>query len=825
MVDITAIGEVLIDFTPAGLSEKGEQLFECNPGGAPANVVVVLSKLGRSTAIIGKIGEDQFGEYLTRVLRENGVDTKGLVKEKQANTTLAFVHLKEDGDRTFSFYRNPGADMLLGIDDIDLEQIKDTKIFHFGSVSMTHEPSASATLKACTQAKENGALISFDPNLRPALWKDLEQAKIKIKEGLALADIVKISEEELEFITGLTDLEEGTHQIQTQFKVKVILVTKAEKGCFVRYGSGSKWADVPGFKVQTVDTTGAGDAFLGGFLYQLLERGGSMDQIRDQDWIPIVRFANAVGALVTTQKGAIPAIPTYKEINKQIQSTGTDLFIESYRPQFHYSPPAMWMNDPNGMVYFEGEYHLLYQHHPESTVWGPMHWGHAVSKDLVNWETLPVAMSPDHNGAIFSGSAVVDWKDTSGFFEGGSGLVAIFTHADIYPDSDRPRQRQSLAYSKDKGRSWTFYTGNPILSDVEITDFRDPKVFWMEEAGVWVMVLACGDHIRFYRSANLKDWDFASEFGKSDGSHYGVWECPDLFELSIDGSNQKRWVLIVSIGDNPDYPEGSKTQYYIGSFDGWEFVNDNAPDTVLWLDEGRDNYAAVSWSDIPEEDGRRVIIGWMNNWRYANQAPTASWRGAATLPRVLSLTSRNGSVVLTQMPVQEVEQLRKESHSWSDVAVTPEVSFIHKTNEDLLEIEANIDIRSGDEVHIQLKSSGQTATIIGYDPVREWLFIDRSKSGLTDFNPSFACKHGARVVPENGGIKLRIWLDRSAVEVFANDGLVALTDQIFPDDPIDNVWISTESGRAELNSLHIHTLSSIHKPEGCTEQISRRVNV
>ncbi|WP_438495727.1 PfkB family carbohydrate kinase [Paenibacillus sp. IHBB 3054] len=825
MVDITAIGEVLIDFTPAGLSGKGEQLFECNPGGAPANVVVVLSKLGKSTAFIGKVGEDQFGEYLTRILLENGVNTKGLVKESHANTTLAFVHLKEDGDRSFSFYRNPGADMLLGIDDIDLEQIKDTKIFHFGSVSMTHEPSASATLKACIQAKENGALISFDPNLRPALWLDLEQAKIKIKEGLVLADIVKISEEELQFITGLTDLEEGTRQIQTQFKVKVILVTKAEKGCFIRFGSGSKWADVPGFKVHTVDTTGAGDAFLGGFLYQLLERGCCIEQIRDQDWIPIVHFANAVGALVTTRKGAIPAIPTYQQVTKLVQSAGADLSKESYRPQFHYSPPAMWLNDPNGMVYFEGEYHLLYQHHPESTVWGPMHWGHAVSKDLVNWETLPVALSPDHNGAIFSGSAVVDWKDTSGLFDGGSGLVAIFTHADIYPDSDRPRQRQSLAYSKDKGRSWTLYSGNPILSDTEITDFRDPKVFWMEEACVWIMALACGDHIRFYRSANLKDWDFASEFGKSQGSHYGVWECPDLFELSMDGSNQKKWVLIVSIGDNPDCPEGSKTQYFIGSFDGWEFVNENAPDTVLWLDEGRDNYAAVSWSDIPEEDGRRVIIGWMSNWRYANQTPTAFWRGAMTLPRVLSLTSRDGSVVLTQMPVQEIEQLRKESHSWSDVAITREAPFIHETNDDLLEIETDIDIRSGDEVHIKLRSSGQSETIIGYDPVHEWLFIDRSKSGLTDFNPSFACKHGARVVPENGSIKLRIWLDRSVVEVFANDGMVALTDQIFPDDPIENVWISTEAGSAELNSLHIHTLHSIHKPEGSTEQISGRVNV
>jgi fructan beta-fructosidase len=215
----------------------------------------------------------------------------------------------------------------------------------------------------------------------------------------------------------------------------------------------------------------------------------------------------------------------------------------------------------------------------------------------------------------------------------------------------------------------------------------------------------------------------------------------------------------------------------------------------------------------------------MNNWKYANQIPTASWRGAMTLPRSLSLTNRNGNLVLSQMPVQEIEQLREETHSWSDVAITSENPLIHETNGDLLEIEVDLDIRSGEEIHIQLKSSGQSETIIGYDPEREWLFIDRSKSGITEFNSSFACKHGASLVPENGNIKLHIWVDRSVVEVFANDGIVALTDQIFPVNPIENVWISTKSGSAEVNCLHIHTLSSIHKPEGSTEQRSGRVNV
>ncbi|MFC6604865.1 glycoside hydrolase family 32 protein [Ectobacillus funiculus] len=238
----------------------------------------------------------------------------------------------------------------------------------------------------------------------------------------------------------------------------------------------------------------------------------------------------------------------------------TELYKEKYRPQFHFSPEEKWMNDPNGMVFFNDEYHLFYQYHPFGTTWGPMHWGHAVSKDLIHWEQLPIALYPDEHGAIFSGSAVVDWNNTSGFFDNQPGLVAIYTSAGTYPDSDRPRQRQSLAYSKDNGRTWVTYEGNPVLSDVNITDYRDPKVFWHDETNKWVMVLATGQSITIYTSPNLRDWEYGSEFENKAGSHGGVWECPDLFKLSVDGDeNNQKWVMFLSLGDDPKTKEGSRT--------------------------------------------------------------------------------------------------------------------------------------------------------------------------------------------------------------------------------------------------------------------------
>ncbi|RBW70788.1 PfkB family carbohydrate kinase [Bacillus taeanensis] len=312
MYDVTALGELLLDFTPNGTSENGSLLLERNPGGAPANVLAALAKLNKQTAFIGKIGNDQFGHFLHEVLKENHINTNGLIFSKDINTTLAFVHLDADGDRSFSFYRNPGADMTLDSKEINKEIIRNSRIFHFGSISMTHEPAAAATLEAVKYAKEQGKIISFDPNLRMSLWDTPDHAKQKILEGLEFADVLKISEEEFQFITGYTDLEEGTKYLCSHYGVSLVFVTMGKKGCFYRIGDYTSIKE--GFKVNAVDTTGAGDAFCGGVLYKLIEKGEHPSQLKVFEVENIALFANALAATSTTKKGGIPSMPSLSQV-------------------------------------------------------------------------------------------------------------------------------------------------------------------------------------------------------------------------------------------------------------------------------------------------------------------------------------------------------------------------------------------------------------------------------------------------------------------------------------------------------------------------------
>lgn len=312
MYDVVALGELLIDFTPSGLSQAGNDLFERNPGGAPANVLAAVSKLGKSSAFLGMVGRDQFGAFLKEVLESSGIDVSGLKFSETVNTTLAFVHLNERGDRSFSFYRNPGADMMLTSDDINYDVLNNSKIFHFGSISMTHEPVRTATLAALSCAREKGIMISYDPNLRPPLWKSLEDAKEKIKLGLQYTDILKISEEELEFITGKQNLEKGSAALYDQ-GISVVLVTMGPKGCFYRYAGGI--GRLHTYNTKVIDTTGAGDGFLGGVLYKLSEMSlEDMSSMSRDEFESIIDFGNAVGALATTKKGAIPAMPGLEEV-------------------------------------------------------------------------------------------------------------------------------------------------------------------------------------------------------------------------------------------------------------------------------------------------------------------------------------------------------------------------------------------------------------------------------------------------------------------------------------------------------------------------------
>ncbi|OIJ15127.1 glycoside hydrolase [Anaerobacillus alkalilacustris] len=481
-------------------------------------------------------------------------------------------------------------------------------------------------------------------------------------------------------------------------------------------------------------------------------------------------------------------------------------YKEKHRLQFHFSPEEKWMNDPNGMVFFNDEYHLFYQYHPHGTTWGPMHWGHAVSRDLIHWEELPIALYPDEHGAIFSGSAVVDWNNTSGFFDEGPGLVAIYTSADNYPDSDRPRQRQSLAYSNDNGRTWVTYEGNPVLSDVNITDYRDPKVFWHSETNKWVMVLATCQTVTIYTSPNLKDWKFASEFGQKAGSHDGVWECPDLFKLPVDGDeNNQKWVMLLSIGDNPQLKEGSRTQYFIGDFDGTTFINDNSDETVLWLDHGRDNYAGVSWSDV--QDGRRIYIGWMSNWRYANQVPTEGWRSSMTLPRELSLTSSEEGVRLVQKPVGEINSIRKGTEVYKDQVIA-ETNMSYNVR-DLTEVTVEFEKENATSFGLFIENSEGEKTVVRYDTQKELLFVDRTHSGDNSFSESFAAVQEAPLKMKNNRLKLQIFIDTSSIEVFANDGEVAVTSLIFPSKVSEHLTLFSIEGNTNVTQLKITDLVSI----------------
>ena len=460
---------------------------------------------------------------------------------------------------------------------------------------------------------------------------------------------------------------------------------------------------------------------------------------------------------------------------------------ELYRSQFHFTPPSGWMNDPNGMVYYDGEYHLFYQYYPDSTVWGPMHWGHAVSEDLLHWEHLPVALYPDSLGYIFSGSAVVDWKNTSGLGSRDKpAMIAIFTYHDAVSEKKGrvDYQTQGIAYSLDRGRTWKKYQHNPVLPNPGIQDFRDPKVSWHEAGKQWVMALAVKDHIEFYRSPNLTKWSKLSEFGKTMGAHGGVWECPDLFPLP-DGKGNMKWVLFVSI--NPGGPQGgSATQYFIGDFDGQKFTSQ---DTVTrWIDHGADNYAGVTWSDVPTSDGRRLFLGWMSNWQYGQIVPTDTWRSAMTLPREVSLMQGDKGYELKFKPVAEINRIEGEMRK----------SVEHATLDNPLSL-ISFDLKD-DEKEFSLTISNDQNEKVLVSLQRGVLAIDRTSSGLTNFHEEFPAIHkhnlAGRVVN-----KVSVYIDVASIEVFANDGEIVLTDIVFPTRSYNQVHLEKKDPQFRISTL------------------------
>jgi len=453
------------------------------------------------------------------------------------------------------------------------------------------------------------------------------------------------------------------------------------------------------------------------------------------------------------------------------------------------------MNDPNGLVYFRDEYHLFFQYYPDSTVWGPMHWGHAVSKDLMHWKQEPIALYPDSLGYIFSGSAVADERNTSGFGKNGNiPLVAIFTHHD--PAGEKmvtsKFQNQSLAFSLDAGINWTKYAGNPVLKSPGLKDFRDPKVAWYPDQNKWIMTLAAGDRIQFYSSTDLKTWVKESEFGAGLVKPGRVWECPDLIAFDVDG--KKVWLLIVSI--NPGGPQtGSGTQYFTGNFDGHSFTSF---DTISrWIDFGPDDYAGVTFNNTGKE---KIFMGWMSNWLYATNVPALQWRSAMTLPRKLSIKNIGGVYYTMMEPVDDLDKLVTKSNSYKHIPTVKEIHFNGP---------ARFELSLSDLYSFSLvfsNASGQQVTA-GYDEEKNSFFIDRSKAGRSNFNAQFAGIHYAQRIDQSNNSKIIMILDNTSLEMFADGGLTTMTELFFPEQPYNILQQGTS--RKPIEDIRISELSSI----------------
>lgn len=468
---------------------------------------------------------------------------------------------------------------------------------------------------------------------------------------------------------------------------------------------------------------------------------------------------------------------------------------EDPRPAYHFAPKRNWMNDPNGLVYYDGEYHLFYQYNPHGDRWGHMNWGHAVSRDLVTWEELPIAI-PETDVMAFSGSAVIDWKNTSGFGKNGKPpMIAIYTGHN--PRTEK--QSQYLAYSNDRGRTFTIH--GEVL-DIEIAHFRDPKIFWHEATKRWIMVAlkAAENSAEIYTSPDLKQWTHRSSFGPA-GRRGKYWECPDLFELPVEGGapGEKRWVLSINLGDNA-VGGGSGGQYFVGDFDGARFTPVKGwPSEPQWMDYGADFYAAISWNDLPKNDPRRIWIGWANDWRYAEAIPTFPTRGLMTVPRTVSLRKTADGYRIAQAPVQEIATLRGPERSVGSLRLS-EQSVTLPVEGGAAELKVDLDTGTASQVAIALTDAEGYQTLIGVNPTVNEVFIDRTRSG-PHFHDGFANRHVAPVNLKSGKVSLRILVDESIIELFINDGAQTITDRFFRGSGDLHWSASAQGGTASVNMV------------------------
>ena len=481
--------------------------------------------------------------------------------------------------------------------------------------------------------------------------------------------------------------------------------------------------------------------------------------------------------------GAVKDFACWKEM--KYSDTFDTTNREKFRPAYHHTPLYGWMNDPNGMFYKDGVWHLYYQYNPYGSQWENMTWGHSTSKDLIHWEAQPLAIEADWLGAIFSGSAVVDKDNTTGF--GRNAVVAMYTSAGA-------AQTQSIAYSADGGQTFTKYAGNPVIT-YNAPDFRDPKVFWHEQTKRWIVVLAVGQEVQFYSSTNLKDWKYESSFGREYGNHDGVWECPDLFKVNSEqlivnseGVNSEKWVLLLNI--NPGGPfGGSATQYFVGTFDGRTFTCEDNPSETKWMDYGKDHYATVTFHGAP--DGRIVALPWMSNWQYANQVPTQQFRSANGLPRDLGLTTVGSETILTSTPSKEVSALRGK-----------------KVKQPTETCEIVVDVKGSAQITLS-NAKGEQVTM-NYDAQKQTFSMDRTKSGDVSFSEAFPC---VTTAPTYGSIRqLRLFIDRCSIEAFDSEGKMAMTNLVFPSEPYNTIKVKGNAKFTVYSLRFTDEMSANSKP-------------
>lgn len=496
----------------------------------------------------------------------------------------------------------------------------------------------------------------------------------------------------------------------------------------------------------------------------------------------------------------IQGVPETALCWKELKLSGSFDMVnkESFRPVYHHTPAYGWMNDPNGMFYKDGVYHLYFQYNPYGAVWGNMHWGHSTSTDLMHWKFEGCAIVPDAWGAIFSGSCVVDHENTAGF--GKEAVVAFYTSAKSTPWGDI--QMQSMAYSLDNGKTFTKYEGNPILTSSE-KDFRDPKVFWYAPGKHWIMILAVGQHMEIYSSVNLKEWKKESEFGAMQGAHGGVWECPDLVEIPVEGTREKKWVLICNL--NPGGPfGGSAAQYFVGSFDGKKFVNES-PTQTKWMDWGKDNYATVTWNNAP--DGRCIALGWMSNWQYANNVPTRQYRSANTLARDLTLYREGQELYLKSTPSSEVKKARGKKVSIPSFKVSEKHEMVNlfEEKQGAYEVEIVIQNAGASKIAFSLLNDKGEKVSMYYDLNRKQFVMDRSESGTVDFSKDFPA---VTVAPANVDkeLTLRLFVDRSSIEAFGEDGKFVMTNLVFPSQPYVKMCFEADKNGYAVKTLNVYKL-------------------